>query len=272
MAQDQKTNPGISPEAAALGAASINALGGLAVNAAKNKKQWKYQQKAMDKQQELNLAAWNMANNYNTPAMQMERLRAGGLNPRLIYGSGASAPNMAQAPEVANAPVREATGAQIPNLLDYYQVRQADAQYEATTKHTELMEKQMALKDLEVGLKNLNLFKETIRSKNYPSMIEAEQNQARWVSLRAEELLVNEEKKGRAMDQLANMRDKQITSIDLDNAFKQYRNDLTKLGIHTSDAPELRILIAASKRMGIDLGELLMEGAAKLKDILSYGK
>lgn len=103
-------------------------------------------------------------------------------------------------------------------------------------------------------------------------MIEAEQNQARWVSLRAEELLVNEQRKGHLMDQLGEMRKKQITSIDLDNAFKQYRNDLSKIGIHTADHPALRILIAASHRMGIDLGALMAEGATTLKQIIGYGQ
>ena len=65
----------ISPEVAALGAASINALRQVAVNAAKNKKQWKYQQRAMDKQQQMNLEAWNLQNAYNTPQQQMQRLQ-----------------------------------------------------------------------------------------------------------------------------------------------------------------------------------------------------
>lgn len=262
----------MDPGVAAMGAASINAMGGLAMQAARTRKQWKYQQKAMELTKQMNLEAWNMQNQYNSPQSQMERLQKAGLNPRLIYGAGSSAPNMAGPLDVPTAPVREAPGMQMPNLLEYYNIRQADAQYRQTTMATELMEKNAALKDLEAGLKNLDLFKETIRSKNYPSMIEAEQNQARWVSLRSEELLNNEIHKGRLMDQLGTMRDKQITGLDLDNAFKQYRNDLSKLGIHTSDHPALRVLIAASKRMNIDLGELLLEGAEKLKDIIGYGK
>jgi hypothetical protein len=33
---------------------------------------------------------WNMQNRYNTPTKQMERLKAAGLNPNLIYGSGSA--------------------------------------------------------------------------------------------------------------------------------------------------------------------------------------
>ena len=74
------------------------------------------------------------------------------------------------------------------------------------------------------------------------------------------------------MDQLQQMRQKQMTGIDLDNAFKQHRNELSKLGIYTSDHPAFRVLIQAANRMNIDLGELLSEGAQKLKYLLDLGK
>ncbi len=41
-------------------------------------------------QYEKNLEAWNMQNEYNSPASQMARFRAAGLNPNLIYGSGSA--------------------------------------------------------------------------------------------------------------------------------------------------------------------------------------
>lgn len=43
---------------------------------------------AVDKQNQYNLQAWEMQNNYNTPANQVERLRAAGLNPNLFYSQG----------------------------------------------------------------------------------------------------------------------------------------------------------------------------------------
>lgn len=36
---------------------------------------------------------WNRANEYNSPASQMQRLKAAGLNPNLAYGSGSVAGN-----------------------------------------------------------------------------------------------------------------------------------------------------------------------------------
>lgn len=277
MAEQQKDNNG----AAIIAAQAINTAGQLIGGVAQNRRQWRYQQAAMALQQQLNLEAWNLQNAYNTPQQQMHRLQQAGLNPRLIYGSGSSAPNMGGPLDPATAPVREAldVSKKLPDLLQYYQVRQMDAQWKQTTAQTELMQKNAALKDLETGLKNLALMKEKIRSEGYKGVVEAEQNMQKWVSLRSEELLINEARKGEnlvrqgnLMDQLGTMRDKQMTSLDLDNAFKVHRNELAKLGIYSSDHPAFRVLIQAAKRMNIDLGELLMEGAEKLKYLLELKK
>lgn len=256
------------------GAAAASA-GSIAVEAARSKKQWKYQQMAMEKQQALNRETWEMQNAYNTPQQQMQRLQDAGLNPRLIYGEGSSAPNMAGPLDTAQAPVREPANIKSPDLMNYYTIRQMDAQWKQTTMATEIMEKNAALKDLQTGLESLKLSKETLRSKNYPGIVESEAMLQKWVSLRSRELFTNEERKGQnllnqgyLMDQLGTMRGKQIQSLDLENAYKQHRNELAKLGINASDHPALRVLIQASKRMGIDLGELLQKGGEKLKYLL----
>ncbi|AXH76883.1 MAG: DNA pilot protein [Microviridae sp.] len=54
---------------------------------AKNRRfaNWQY-----DKQRQDALADYNMQNEYNSPAAQMARLKAAGLNPNLVYGNGAT--------------------------------------------------------------------------------------------------------------------------------------------------------------------------------------
>ena len=52
-------------------------------------------QKLAEYQYSKDLEMWNKANAYNSPSAQMERYKAAGLNPNLIYGSGASAGNTA---------------------------------------------------------------------------------------------------------------------------------------------------------------------------------
>lgn len=52
------------------------------------------QNKALNEQtHQQNLELWKYQNEYNAPSAQMERLRAAGLNPQLVYGSGNVAGN-----------------------------------------------------------------------------------------------------------------------------------------------------------------------------------
>lgn len=46
------------------------------------------------------MTSWNLANDYNHPVNQMERLKAAGLNPNLVYGSGSVTGNTTSAPSL----------------------------------------------------------------------------------------------------------------------------------------------------------------------------
>lgn len=87
---------------------------------------------------ERSLYAWDLNNEYNSPAQQMQRLREAGLNPNLIYGSGSVTGNASgQSP---TAPMARNSGL---TLFDYQDLLAKDA----TIKNIEAeadMRKQMA--------------------------------------------------------------------------------------------------------------------------------
>lgn len=56
-----------------------------------NKRAQKFTKEMYARQRADALADWNMQNAYNAPSAQMERLKAAGLNPNLVYGHGADA-------------------------------------------------------------------------------------------------------------------------------------------------------------------------------------
>lgn len=68
----------------------INAGADIAGSIVKNRQSFKLTKKLMDKQQSINLANWNLQNAYNLPSAQMQRLKAAGLNPNLVYQNGGS--------------------------------------------------------------------------------------------------------------------------------------------------------------------------------------
>lgn len=91
-----------------------------------------------DYEYQQQLEMWNRANEYNSPAQQMARLKAAGLNPNLVYGKGAQQ-NMASELPKYQAPTADfqnvasgvkageigdrLTGGALGLLSQYYQVR-----------------------------------------------------------------------------------------------------------------------------------------------------
>lgn len=253
----------------AIAGQAAQTLGNYAVATAANKRQFKFQQKAMAQQQQYNKELWDYQNAYNTPQAQMERLEAAGLNPRLIYGPGAASSSNAGPIAPTEVPSREAAKVEMPNLYSSRLVaRQMDAQYAATTQKIESAKVQAELLQTKTALENLKLMREGLRSKNYKDLNEAEVNTARFIALRTQEQFANERSKGNLMDQLHGFRSeankKVLSSMDLENAFKENRNELAKLGIYSSDDAKLRIVVQAAHRMGIDLDDLIRRGLDKL--------
>lgn len=80
----------------ATNAAALNYASGQITNAVNvasaagmNRKRQKWAEKMYDRQRADALADWNRQNEYNDPSAQMQRLKAAGLNPHLVYGNGA---------------------------------------------------------------------------------------------------------------------------------------------------------------------------------------
>lgn len=105
-------------------------------------------------QHRQNIELWNMQNKYNHPLQQMQRLKSAGLNPRMIYGSGAASAagtagdvrgyNRAEAKNVEEG-IKE-----FGNMINYRainaQTNNVEA-YTALTKQKTLVEAQKALQE-----------------------------------------------------------------------------------------------------------------------------
>jgi len=252
-----------------IASSAVTTMGNAAVAAASNRRQYKNQVKAMAEQAKYNKELWDYQNAYNTPQQQMARLQAAGLNPHLIYGAGSAGAGNAGSIAPAEVPTQQATRAEFSDpMSNYLQRRQMDAQYAATTQNIEIAKQRSALMDIQTGMNTLKLFEEQSKSKNYKLLAQAQLDLSQFTALRAGELFANEKTKGNLMDQLGDLRSEQLVGTKLDNTFKTYRNDLAKMGIYSSDSPGWRILIRASKRLGIDLDEIIKGGLDKFSYLL----
>lgn len=137
---------------AAAASAGLNAVGNIVSNLFGQKMSYKNNVRLMDRAQQYSrenadyanqmaIANWQMENNYNTPANQIQRLMDAGLNPNLIYGNGtASAGNAGSVakpamPDTPNAPYQDYGNLGIQNLgtdavRAYQQAQSIDIQNE----------------------------------------------------------------------------------------------------------------------------------------------
>jgi len=103
------------------------------------------------------ISMWNAQNAYNTPAMQMQRLKEAGLNPNLVYGSGAgqttaSPPPKAPVPKVDNelASLAQMSLTPMISLYQDWQVKKAQIDnLEAETRSKQTMNMLNSLKVLQ---------------------------------------------------------------------------------------------------------------------------
>lgn len=119
-----------------------------------------YQNMAMQERAfEMNKEMWNTANEYNTPAAQMQRFTEAGLNPHLIYGQGNSG-NAAQSMPQYQAPRADYQPiiSNLPNLLAMYNdTRLKDAQIDSINQNTENAKIDAGIKGIISQLKGVDL-------------------------------------------------------------------------------------------------------------------
>ena len=117
------------PVAAAIGAGA-SLIGGAFGNRSRKKEG--------ARQRKWNEDMWNKQNAYNTPAMQMERLKKAGLNPALMYGQGnvgnAEKVQGYQQPQIENIGANVAQAAAAGTQVDLLQEQKAVLRAEAIQK------------------------------------------------------------------------------------------------------------------------------------------
>ena len=136
-----------------------------------NRKTRLWNEKMYGMQRRDALADWTMQNAYNSPAAQMERLRAAGLNPNLVYGHGADA----QGGIIRSTDVK-GWNPQAPQ----FDLGSAMGQFTSTmVAHQQMqkMEQSMALTDAQIQAviaKTLNTLQDTTNKKSTKDLIDSQ--------------------------------------------------------------------------------------------------
>lgn len=132
---------------------AIGAIGNFFTGGASARKQYQYQSKLMDKQNQQQIDFWKMNNEYNTPFNQRARLEQAGLNPDLMYG-GSGSMYQSQMPGAASGSAPNVDyGSFSDNLRFAMQAQVMDAQVSKIEMENKLLAEQAlsqaSLRDLQ---------------------------------------------------------------------------------------------------------------------------
>lgn len=125
-----------------MAASAIGAIGNFFTGGASARKQYQYQSKLMDKQNQQQIDFWKMNNEYNTPFNQRARLEQAGLNPDLMYG-GSGNMYQSQMPGAASGSAPNVDyGSFSDNLRFAMQAQVMDAQVSKIEQENKLLAEQ----------------------------------------------------------------------------------------------------------------------------------
>lgn len=125
-----------------MASSAIGAIGDFFTGGASARKQYQYQSKLMDKQNQQQIDFWKMNNEYNTPFNQRSRLEQAGLNPDLMYG-GSGNMYQSQMPGAASGSAPNVDyGSFSDNLRFAMQAQVMDAQVSKIEQENKLLAEQ----------------------------------------------------------------------------------------------------------------------------------
>jgi len=204
-----------------------------------------------------NEALIDKQNQYNTPANQMARFGAGGLNPNLIYGQG-NAGNQASAAkyEAPNVDYRTAPVNLTDVLSQYQDFNMKQAQIENIEANTASTYEQNMLRKLE-GRRGELAFSQEQKLAPYDFNIRAAEKLILYRKLEQESA------KAATASQTAGLNLKgleyRVENQRMQNVFQQYEEQFRKMGITNGDDIRVRVMTRLLSRMGFSFDDLFNE-------------
>lgn len=199
------------------------------------------------------LEMWQRGNEYNAPLAQMERLKAAGLNPNLVYGSGSAAGNAAgqlpkySAPNVQynyKAPV-DFMGA----LSAFQDVRMRNAQIDNVRSSTAV---NLERAPLTADQALLTRTKQEHEATKAGSSYLAQQQMRELFPFQREVAKLN-------VDRFSLQNEERVSDI----LYKNFRNDLARYGITSGDNVFMRMFTRAWMESGAPLPSLRRTSKSK---------
>jgi len=258
------------------------ATAGQAITKGGPRRQYKWNKKAANDANQMNRdnALWTLEQNkrlqqeqrvYDSPAAQMERYKAAGLNPHLIYGSGSSSGSAFPITQQGIAPSRiDAPSAEYPDIAGtFLQAGQTLAQTNLQEQKTSESEANTALKAVQLDIAKTNpmldqsVYQSVISSMEQVALLKVEQakhERTAWISqdnkqgkayavkIEAEIQSMVQKLGLNTQDQL--IKNKIFESKEFENAIKKIQKDWLEDGEVSPEHIRQGLMLILSKMIG----------------------
>jgi hypothetical protein len=250
-----------------------SAIGAIGANRA-NRRTIQANKEAAELEWNRNIDFWNKQNEYNSPVNQMKRLSEAGLNPNLVYGSGATANQSAPAPRYQRPQIEyksytpdlsSAVSAFLDTQLKMAQIDAVNAQTKNVEAKTETEKFTTALRDITGQRGKIALSQESFLAPYQQDVaVEKHLQEGIRTDILFQQLMnmkTDEATKLLQQDYVRNkvsqqQIDKEKKEADL--LFKRNQNELRKIGVTENDNIILRLFIRALKNAGIDVSTFII--------------
>ncbi len=227
------------------------------------RKERKHQTRLAEYAYSKDLEMWNRNNQYNTPSAQMRRLETAGLNKNMVYGQGTVAGNTSgqtpkyQAPTVKYKPLQTSD---VNNIMGGFQdIALKVAQKNNIEAQTEITEQRSMNESIKNSILATDAKQKGFNLEKAESMLPYQLDQTKTATEQeTQKLLGLKRKSGLDAADLKNKKS-QNKILEAEATFKQYRNDLAKAGIYSSDNMIYRVMIKAANQMDLSFDKILTE-------------
>nr|QJB18820.1 MAG: DNA pilot protein [Microvirus sp.] len=248
----------------------INAGAGLiqgVINAATSKRNTR---RTIDANKELaeyqyskDLQMWNIANEYNSPQSQMSRLKKAGLNPNLVYGTGAVANSTGNLPKYSAPTVKyDAQPMQIGGVLSaFMDMKLKQAQIDNIEAQTKATQVRTVSEGLTGQTKEFDL---NLARKLESYSLEAKKLGNQQLSKNLERIALdmqNMQKQGKNLDTEQEIKQQRLI-------YDRYTNELNRIGVNRSDNVLLRMFVKNAQGSSIAPEKLIQKAKEYIESIM----
>lgn len=228
----------------------------------------RHNERMAQQQRDWQRQMWDLQNAYNHPSEQMARLKEAGLNPRMIYNTGASSA-VGTAGDVKGYTRAEAksTTAGLNAFSNIVQLKAVQAQTNNVEAQTKLTQQKALREAVETAIQGKrNRFENAMLQSNLEGLqLSNQETRGKTAVLREQYQLLRGTRKSKVDSAIteAKILAQKFRGEKLQNALRKWEVGLSKKGLTKNDSEIVRMMVSEDPQIVFKLGEMGLKTLTK---------